>query len=151
MNFLISPSLVQLLMLTFSLSLMDQTQAVPTSTECPPNAIRPDCRKICFSNCDNVNQMSEGCIEPCWIGCDCKEGYVFKSKDSNVCVPTSQCKVSCPKHSTYNPCLKTYRQTCDTLGKEPSPSKECLPRCVCDEGYVLNGRVCIKISECPQK
>ncbi|KAM4652879.1 serine protease inhibitor swm-1-like [Discoglossus pictus] len=149
MNFLISQSLVQLLMLAFSLSLMDQTQAVPTADTCPPFSVEVGCRKTCFYACDNLNQMSEACILPCWFGCDCKEGYVYESKDSKVCVPISQCKVSCPEHSTFNPCLKTYRQSCYTLGEKPHASEKCLPRCVCDEGYVLNEGECIKISECP--
>ncbi|MEE6481966.1 hypothetical protein FKM82_013085 [Ascaphus truei] len=124
----------------------------PTQVSCPPNT-KYGCKRTCFGNCDNLNSMAEMCFFSCQLGCDCKGDYVFKSRESNVCVPASQCNVSCPKHMHFDPCLRTPRPTCDTLGKTPALYQDCMPRCVCDWGYVFdnNKKVCRKISECPQK
>ncbi|KAM4650565.1 mucin-6-like [Discoglossus pictus] len=144
MGFWSSRPWVQLLMISMSLHLM--VQAGP----CPPNMVY-GCKRICYSNCDNLNSTTEACIKPCWLGCDCIPGYVFQSSTSNVCVPVSQCNVICPAHMTFNPCLTVPRPTCATLGQKQKPTLYCMPRCVCDAGYVLSNDVvprCIKIRQC---
>ncbi|MEE6481970.1 hypothetical protein FKM82_013086 [Ascaphus truei] len=125
--------------------------ALETDPSCPPNS-KYGCNPMCFRNCDTLNSVSGFCVKSCWLGCDCIDGYVFKSRESNVCVPASQCNVSCPEYMHFDPCLRTLRPTCDTLGKTPAQYQNCEPRCVCDEGYVFDNdnSVCIEISECPQ-
>uniref|UniRef100_A0A803J7T0 TIL domain-containing protein n=1 Tax=Xenopus tropicalis TaxID=8364 RepID=A0A803J7T0_XENTR len=132
---------------------VDQSQAVPPKPECRVNMVY-GCMRTCYSNCDNMNSTIDACTKMCLMGCDCKDGFVFKSKDSKRCVPVSECKVTCPKHMTYNPCTKETRKTCATMNKPPVPLKPCKPRCVCDKGFILsNDHVprCIRISECPKK
>ncbi|KAM4650608.1 uncharacterized protein O3C94_013325 [Discoglossus pictus] len=152
MGFSSSRSLAQLLILAMSLCFMDQIQAASTSTSCPPNT-KFGCKSTCFNNCDNLNSTSDVCNKMCMLGCNCIEGYVLESKDLNVCVPISQCKVSCPERMTFNPCLRTPRLSCATLGIHYTESRVCMPRCVCNEGYVLSNdaeRKCIKTSQCPK-
>ncbi|XP_075462330.1 zonadhesin-like [Ascaphus truei] len=147
-------SFLWLLLISAVLCQGQSTTPAPLTTDvsCPPNT-KYGCKRNCFGNCDNLNSTTEACILSCWFGCDCIDGYVFKSRESNVCVPPSQCNVSCPEHMHFDPCLRTLRPTCDTLGKTPAPYQNCEPRCVCDEGYIFdnNKKVCRKISECPQK
>ncbi|KAM4703751.1 uncharacterized protein WCC33_012255 [Rhinophrynus dorsalis] len=153
MGFWAIKSLVQLLILALSLSLLDQIQAETIESICPPNT-RQGCKRQCYSNCDNLNSTTEACNKMCEMGCDCLDGYVFKSKGSNICVPVRECQVSCPEHSKFNECYRFPRKSCATLGMHPVPARFCMPRCVCDEGYVLSNEIvprCIKIKECPKE
>uniref|UniRef100_A0A803JTT6 Serine protease inhibitor swm-1-like n=1 Tax=Xenopus tropicalis TaxID=8364 RepID=A0A803JTT6_XENTR len=129
-----------------------QSQDAPPQGRCPADMVY-GCKRVCFSNCDNLNSTRDVCILMCPIGCDCKEGFVFKSKDSNTCVPVSACKVSCPQHSTFIPCYTHSRKSCRTKDDPETSSGTCSPRCVCDKGYILSDEPdprCIKISECPK-
>uniref|UniRef100_A0A6I8SBD3 TIL domain-containing protein n=1 Tax=Xenopus tropicalis TaxID=8364 RepID=A0A6I8SBD3_XENTR len=125
-----------------------QNQAAPPQTQCPTNMVY-GCMRTCFSNCVNLNSTTDTCNRGCMMGCDCKDGFVFKSKDSTTCVPASECKVTCPKHMTYNPCTKETRKTCATMNDPPVTLDSCLPRCVCDTGFILSSeRFPHCISEC---
>uniref|UniRef100_A0A803J2E1 Serine protease inhibitor swm-1-like n=1 Tax=Xenopus tropicalis TaxID=8364 RepID=A0A803J2E1_XENTR len=129
---------------------VDQSQAAPPQKQCPTNMVY-GCIRTCFSTCNNMNSTIDNCSKECKQGCDCKDGFVYKSK---ICAPVSECKVTCPKHMTYNPCTKETRKTCATMNKTPVPLKPCKPRCVCDKDYILSNDLiphCIKISECPKK
>uniref|UniRef100_A0A803K250 TIL domain-containing protein n=1 Tax=Xenopus tropicalis TaxID=8364 RepID=A0A803K250_XENTR len=130
---------------------VDQSQAKPAETQCPPNMVY-DCMRTCFSNCDNLNSPIDACNETCIMGCDCKDGFVFKSKDSKICVRVSTCKVTCPKHMIFNRCTMETRKTCATINDPLATSTTCLPRCVCGKDLILSNDLsprCIRISECP--
>ncbi|XP_031762437.1 serine protease inhibitor swm-1-like [Xenopus tropicalis] len=131
----------------------DQSEAATTKSPCPANMFY-HCKRTCFNNCDNLNSMSDaGCTRVCRLGCDCKEGYVFKSKNSNTCVPVSACNVSCPEHSAFIPCYRYGRKSCSSSNMEHMPSQTCSPRCVCNKGYILTDDLfprCIKTSTCPK-
>ncbi|XP_071969247.1 alpha-tectorin-like [Engystomops pustulosus] len=105
-------------------------------------------KRMCYNNCDNLNSTTEACVKPLFYGCDCIDGYVYQSATSNVCVPVSSCNVICPPHMHFDPCLTSYRPIC---GKKTLPASVCLPRCVCDPGYILSDTpvpVCIRIINC---
>ncbi|OCT73564.1 uncharacterized protein LOC108696918 [Xenopus laevis] len=129
------------------------TNDAPPEIKCPPNMIFRGCKRSCFSTCDNLNRTSENCYEPCTLDCDCMDGFVFQSAESSVCVEVSACKFSCPANMRFDPCLKINRRTCAMLNTAPILYPSCMPRCVCDEGYVIadereENPKCIKISEC---
>ncbi|XP_019614795.1 PREDICTED: IgGFc-binding protein-like [Branchiostoma belcheri] len=59
----------------------------------------------------------------------------------------NRCPMPCPEHSSYNPCGSACPLTC----AEPNPRpcvRICVESCVCDQGYVLSGSVCVPRSSC---
>nr|AAI70097.1 Unknown (protein for MGC:196824) [Xenopus laevis]AAI70099.1 Unknown (protein for MGC:196826) [Xenopus laevis] len=140
-------SWTNLLVLALIFVTVDRIQS--DDSMCPQDMVY-GCKRICYSNCDNLNSTSEGCIEICKLGCDCKEGFVFQSKNSNTCVHPSSCKVSCPENMTFKPCNRFYRETCSDRNLNQVPSEVCMPRCVCNDGYILSDALhCIKVNQCP--
>ncbi|XP_053546016.1 mucin-like protein [Bombina bombina] len=155
MRFWILGSSMKLLIFAIYLCLVNPIHADATGISCPLYSTPQDCKRTCYNNCNNLNSITEACHEICQPGCDCVDGYVFESENSNVCVPISQCKVLCPENMTFNPCLRIPQLSCKTLYMHPVRSRYCMPRCVCRTGYVLtdhpgDGLPCIKISECPK-
>ncbi|XP_075045979.1 zonadhesin-like [Mixophyes fleayi] len=144
-------SAMQLLMLATSLMYIIHTvKAGPVPTEiCPPDR-EYKCLGTCFDHCDNLNSTTEVCNRMCRNGCHCKNNYIRASENSKVCVPPSECKVSCPKNMHFNPCLRGPEMTCS--GETTKEKFPCRPRCVCNKGYVSNGdisdRKCIKLRDC---
>ncbi|KAG8548794.1 hypothetical protein GDO81_024132 [Engystomops pustulosus] len=132
-----------------SLSEIVEFQSISKGCEDPYKVFRD--KRMCYNNCDNLNSTTEACVKPLVYGCDCMDGYVYQSATSNVCVPVSSCNVICPPHMHFDPCLTSYRPTCSTLYKPPILSKGCLPRCVCNTGYVLSDApvpTCVPIVNC---
>ncbi|KAJ0058726.1 hypothetical protein NL108_000437, partial [Boleophthalmus pectinirostris] len=66
--------------------------------------------------------------------------------------PSTSClKVSpsCPRNSHYSSCVSACAPTCSHLYGSPGCSEsDCVPGCVCDDGYVLERRKCVPIQEC---
>lgn len=145
-----SQKLLELLLAVSFVSLSEKSSVTATSVSCPPNSSL-SCKPPCFNTCDNLNATS--CKESCVLKCHCTEGYVSKSEDSSECVPVSSCTVTCPAYMTFRDCSRTPPETCSTLGIHYVPSRTCMPRCVCNDGYVLSNEVqprCIKKTKCPQ-
>ncbi|XP_072282176.1 zonadhesin-like [Pyxicephalus adspersus] len=139
---------VQLLLLAFSLLLIGECQAATTETLCPSDKT-PGCRSPCYSSCDTLNLTA--CHDTCTKACVCREGSVFQSVDSDVCVSIESCKVTCPENSQFVLCYRQPRETCTTLGIKYQPSQFCMPRCVCNDGYVLSNEPnpqCINKKKC---
>ncbi|KAM5131921.1 alpha-tectorin-like [Mantella aurantiaca] len=126
---------VQLLALAVSVLLIGESQAATTHVPCPPDS-SSGCRSPCYSSCDALHLTA--CHEGCTPGCTCNEGFVFQSADSQVCVPVTSCTVTCHENSHFAPCYRQPLETCATLGIQYQPSRRCMPRCVCNEGYVLS-------------
>ncbi|KAM4014873.1 mucin-6-like [Anomaloglossus baeobatrachus] len=141
-----SQKLLGLIAAACFLSLIEQSSA--TSIRCPPNSVF-ECKPLCYNTCDNLNATS--CKTSCTPQCHCREGFVFQSEDSYTCVPVSSCGVSCAPNMVFRECTRTPQETCETLGIDYRPSETCMPRCVCDDGYVLTNDSepqCIKTKKC---
>ncbi|XP_078507127.1 IgGFc-binding protein-like [Lissotriton helveticus] len=121
---------------------------------CQPNALY-GCKRTCRQNCDKLNEIRPPmCIMPCFWGCECKEGYIFKSSASKECVEYAACQVNCPENMHYEPCFKSDPATCDNPDVKPIKGRHCSPWCVCNEGFVFRSftdRTCVPMSECPKK
>ncbi|XP_068099359.1 serine protease inhibitor swm-1-like isoform X2 [Hyperolius riggenbachi] len=140
---------VPFLCLALAVLFIGECRGVPTGS-CPPNA-SPGCRLDCRSSCDTLNLTL--CSKECLSLCECNEGFVFQSKESDVCVPVQTCHVTCPQNSHFNECYKQPQVTCDTWGIHYQQSEKCFPRCLCDDNYVLSDEPaprCIKLKTCPQ-
>uniref|UniRef100_A0A8C5Q4G1 TIL domain-containing protein n=1 Tax=Leptobrachium leishanense TaxID=445787 RepID=A0A8C5Q4G1_9ANUR len=126
-----------------------EVNTVPTDHCCPPTQ-EWGCKKTCHRNCDELHIVRPQCTQQCAYGCECKHGLIFKSKDSKECVPYDQCQVNCTQNMHYNPCARAYDTTCKDLRESDESTGICVPKCVCDKGYIFNsGSQCIPISECP--
>ncbi|XP_073457747.1 zonadhesin-like isoform X2 [Aquarana catesbeiana] len=139
---------IQLLVLAFSMLLIGESQAATTQVPCPPNSSY-GCRSPCYSSCDSLPLTA--CTGKCTPACMCNEGFVFQSADSDVCVPVSSCEVTCQENAHFVPCYRTPLPTCDNLGIHYQQSRYCMPRCVCDDGYVLSNEPnprCINKKKC---
>lgn len=56
----------------------------------------------------------------------------------------------CPPNSHYSPCVPACRPTCTHLNGPPdcNQNEACLPGCVCNDGFVQKGSVCVPVREC---
>ncbi|XP_069461053.1 IgGFc-binding protein-like [Ambystoma mexicanum] len=109
----------QLLILMFTLVIGDQIEAQETDN-CPVNS-SPRCKRTCYKNCDMISVMPQYCTKECFTGCECDEGFIYKSSTELVCVPTSECQVVCPEGMRYDPCVPDSPE---------NPLQGCNPRCV---------------------
>uniref|UniRef100_A0A7E4VR50 EGF-like domain-containing protein n=1 Tax=Panagrellus redivivus TaxID=6233 RepID=A0A7E4VR50_PANRE len=124
----------------------------------------PTCQKSCARNGTVLdrcqNRYSEGCI--------CNEGYLFdqNSKDSS-CVAKEECGCMSKLGNFYPPktiglysnCQKKY--TCTggtnlTIEDHSCGGGRCTviayhERCVCNEGFKLNGTTCVDTNQCARK
>ncbi|XP_018430446.1 PREDICTED: alpha-tectorin-like, partial [Nanorana parkeri] len=115
---------------------------------CPPDSSF-GCRSSCHSSCDTFNLPV--CSAKCTPACTCNEGFAFQSADSDVCVPIDSCNVTCQQNAHFAPCYRQPLETCAILGIHYQPSKHCMPRCVCNDGYVLSDEPiprCINKKKC---
>ncbi|XP_038860475.1 IgGFc-binding protein-like [Salvelinus namaycush] len=57
---------------------------------------------------------------------------------------------SCPKNSHFTPCISDCQPTCKHLHGPPDchSDEHCVHGCVCDDGFVLNQRVCVPTQQC---
>ncbi|KAG8433708.1 hypothetical protein GDO86_012169 [Hymenochirus boettgeri] len=143
---------LHLIILGTSLLMAQQLKAIPPQDNpCPPNMIHR-CVSLCYSNCENLNNTVDPCISLCPIqGCDCINGLVRLTPSSNICVQPTQCNVICPPNMHFEPCLHSYRPTCATRTQDQTVFPYCLPRCVCNTGYILSNDPvphCIKLRQC---
>uniref|UniRef100_A0A8C0JFX7 VWFD domain-containing protein n=1 Tax=Chelonoidis abingdonii TaxID=106734 RepID=A0A8C0JFX7_CHEAB len=108
-------------------------------------------------------------VDPHGYFIDCVYGYCFLSgRDSNVCQAvagyaeacqdagaivqpwrtTKFCSLSCPMNSHYEFCSSNCDLTCSNLYAPVQCMTQCKEGCVCDEGFVLSGDLCVPFSQC---
>ncbi|XP_019639652.1 PREDICTED: IgGFc-binding protein-like [Branchiostoma belcheri] len=83
--------------------------------------------------CENLEAYSDDCTA--------KGGKPGRWRTAN------RCPMPCPAHSHYDPCGSACPLTCT----EPNPRacvRICVESCVCDQGYILSGSVCVPRSSC---
>ncbi|XP_070690944.1 IgGFc-binding protein [Pempheris klunzingeri] len=62
---------------------------------------------------------------------------------------TSQfCAVKCPAHSHYETCANACPASCESLVPPRGCQAQCEEGCVCDEGYIISGALCVPFSQC---
>ncbi|XP_070504619.1 keratin-associated protein 10-4-like [Chironomus tepperi] len=125
------------------------------SNACPnPHMIWNDCGSACEPTC---SEQPAGCIEMCISKCVCEEGYVLHE---GACILKSDCPSQskgqsdlsvCPNpHMIWNNCGSACEPTC--FEQPDDCTKNCVPKCVCEEGYVLlEDDVCVLKSDCPNQ
>ncbi|KAG8183312.1 hypothetical protein JTE90_002804 [Oedothorax gibbosus] len=118
-------------------------------SECPPeevcgiNEAISDCAKP--KTCNTCEIRGNCKLKRCTRGCDCLEGYYRDS--TGVCIPASQCPVTCPVNEEYTDCVIPCND-CETKGD--CDFLVCNKGCDCKRGYYRdqNGK-CIPESQCP--
>ncbi|XP_069057138.1 serine protease inhibitor swm-1-like [Pleurodeles waltl] len=119
---------------------------------CPANSsVR--CQRTCRATCEELNQINiPVCTKICTTGCECNEGYIFKTSEKKECVRYDQCQVKCPDLMHYEPCPPNPHATCEKPEETSSTPQRCDPWCVCNKGYVYRSnqdRTCVPKEKCP--
>ncbi|XP_050786523.1 IgGFc-binding protein-like isoform X2 [Gopherus flavomarginatus] len=108
-------------------------------------------------------------VDPHGYFIDCVYGYCFLSgRESNICHAVAAyaeacqeagaivhpwrtekfCHLSCPLNSHYELCSSSCDLTCSNLHSPVQCTTWCKEGCVCDEGFVLSGDLCVPFSQC---
>nr|XP_054596325.1 IgGFc-binding protein [Nothobranchius furzeri] len=58
------------------------------------------------------------------------------------------CDVRCPANSHYEVCAPACPSTCSTLAPPQGCQASCKEGCICDEGFILSGNLCVPFSQC---
>ncbi|OCT73563.1 alpha-tectorin [Xenopus laevis] len=122
-------------------------------TECPANSYW-GCLRTCMESCDKLDNVNPVCPVMCTWGCECKPGYILQSQSSKVCVPYSDCNVTCPPNMHFRPCSPHSRLTCELINAALPVLPTCSPQCFCDEGFAFTrdrSRPCIPLGECSKQ
>ncbi|KAI8485175.1 hypothetical protein Bbelb_371000, partial [Branchiostoma belcheri] len=83
--------------------------------------------------CENLEAYSDDCTA--------KGGKPGRWRTAN------RCPMPCPAHSHYDPCGSACPLTC-TEPTQRACIRMCVESCVCDQGYILSGSVCVPRSSC---
>ncbi|XP_069057211.1 IgGFc-binding protein-like [Pleurodeles waltl] len=84
--------------------------------------------------CQSLSSYSEACQEAGVI--------VYTWRSASFCSPV------CPANSHFEGCMSDCATTCNGLSTPVGCTSTCKEGCACDEGFVLNGGECVRISEC---
>ncbi|XP_074927491.1 IgGFc-binding protein-like [Chelonoidis abingdonii] len=78
--------------------------------------------------------------------------YARRSGRTTVTLPVTYagtvCDLSCPLNSHYELCSSSCDLTCSNLYAPVQCMTQCKEGCVCDEGFVLSGDLCVPFSQC---
>ncbi|XP_075134194.1 serine protease inhibitor swm-1-like [Leptodactylus fuscus] len=108
----------------------------------------------CYLTCGNVgtvDALGKACPLILLYTCKCNEGFLAQSGTSGEtvqCVRPEECKATCGPNKHYEPYGSGCQPTCEDPIVPKICDKECSPKCVCNEGYVLSGNNCVKPTEC---
>ncbi|XP_071946555.1 IgGFc-binding protein-like isoform X2 [Antedon mediterranea] len=94
---------------------------------------------------------AEPSIDPTF--CDMAAAYTQACKNYYAEVEqwrnSTFCPLSCPSNSTYSPCADACPATCvDYLDANRTCEEVCVEGCECDDGFVLEGSMCVQSSAC---
>ncbi|OCT73560.1 hypothetical protein XELAEV_18036539mg [Xenopus laevis] len=125
----------------FLFVLVPKTSLFSHCTErlCPVNQRWYRC-KPCLTLCG----VKAFCSDKCVPGCACKPGYAKQTLDSQ-CIPEDKC-IICKGLQVNTSCFGHCPPTC-----EPKIcTAQCIPGCICKEGFVWHNERCIPGSMCPK-
>ncbi|RWS26660.1 scavenger receptor cysteine-rich protein-like protein, partial [Leptotrombidium deliense] len=142
--------------------------------QCGENQIYDSCGSSCPDTCENKDEQDRVCTDDCIVGCRCKDGYVLHG---DKCIIPKQCPPmkkpdikpkqqqdnswlekpkKCGENEYWTHCGTTCPRTCKHVisGQKDEDlicTDDCQSGCFCHEGYVRNGRQCVRESECLRK
>ncbi|XP_071969242.1 alpha-tectorin-like [Engystomops pustulosus] len=130
---------------------MVESKSVPPP-ECPENS-KYDGSGVCYLRCGNIDTYSpnDPCILLLKYTCLCDEGFLEQTgtKEEYVqCVRPKDCNVTCSPNKTFVPDAPGCQPTCENPTVPAVCAEEKSPKCVCDKGYILRGKDCVKPTEC---
>ena len=130
--------------------------------ECPVNEEFSRCGNNCYSSCDDPNPS---CSDDCSAGCNCKEGFVKPSSESDeACIAQSACKLivdlTCAdnEHAVeeFDPChLMCENVRTESNRTDCDPDAKKFAGCECNDGFTRltsdPNSPCVPSNECTDK
>ncbi|XP_050562712.1 zonadhesin-like isoform X4 [Spodoptera frugiperda] len=127
------------------------------SPTCGANETYVYCKVGCPTNyCPTEDSQAMVACDPpypCPGGCACKRGYLYRSRDDETCIKSSECPpFECKKpneiwEASPSSCSS---ERCEDRGIPCDFPYPVPPRCVCMDGFYRNkDDVCVPESECP--
>ncbi|XP_069394027.1 IgGFc-binding protein isoform X1 [Paralichthys olivaceus] len=84
--------------------------------------------------------------------CNSVAAYAFNCHNAGVDVKNwrtpSFCPMKCPANSHYEVCAETCSDSCSGLTELVQCSTSCTEGCECNAGFLFNGQICVKETEC---
>ncbi|GAA6219039.1 IgGFc-binding protein-like [Lates japonicus] len=84
--------------------------------------------------------------------CNSIAAYAFNCHNAGVDVKNwripSFCPMKCPANSHYEVCADACSASCPGLTEIVQCSTSCIEGCECDAGFLFNGQICVKETEC---
>ncbi|KAK9502170.1 hypothetical protein O3M35_012753 [Rhynocoris fuscipes] len=101
----------------------------------------------CMENSRNIDQCRCQAILDAVTECQAK----MPSLDLSLWRIEQDCPVECPPGLVYKECFKRMCEPCcsELMVSDACPeTDQCFPGCYCPDGYVRNGEICVKPTEC---
>ncbi|XP_074837545.1 IgGFc-binding protein-like [Carettochelys insculpta] len=129
-----------------------------TSRECGLLLDKSGPFRECHSKVDPEGYFQDCVYDYCFfkgrqtVTCQLITSYAAACQAAGVTIYTwrtnSFCSLSCAQNSHYEVCAQGCPSTCSSLYAPVQCSAKCWEGCVCDEGFVLSGDKCVRISQC---
>ncbi|XP_043532334.1 alpha-tectorin [Chiloscyllium plagiosum] len=84
--------------------------------------------------------------------CNWLQNYGSSCQAQGVVLPgwrnLTMCMINCPANSHYESCMSVCQPGCGTSKTHEDCSSYCMEGCQCNDGFLLNGRMCILPQDC---